>query len=47
MGKRLITQRRGKGTSTYKAPSHRYVSQIRHRKYDQKEKNVIYGRIID
>ncbi|MAG50156.1 50S ribosomal protein L2 [archaeon] len=47
MGKRLITQRRGRGTSTYRAPSHRYISQIKHRKYDQKEKNVNYGRIID
>ncbi len=47
MGKRLITQRRGKGTSTYKSPSHRYVSQVKHRKYDQKEKSVVYGRIVD
>ena len=48
MGKRLITQRRGRGTSTYRAPSHRYIARARHRKYDDIEKNsLIKGKIID
>ncbi len=30
MGKRLIQQRRGRGTLTYRSPSHRFVSEVRH-----------------
>ena len=30
MGKRLIQQRRGRGTNTYKAPSFRYKGEVRH-----------------
>ncbi len=29
MGKRLRTQRRGRGTSTYRSPSHRHVADVR------------------
>ncbi|MAG20420.1 50S ribosomal protein L2 [archaeon] len=48
MGKRLIQQRRGRGTLTYKSPSHRYKTQVKHRSYDKIEKeNVIYGKIIN
>ena len=48
MGKRIIQQRRGRGTSTYIAPSHRYKAQVTHRKYDEKEKtDIIYGKVID
>lgn len=48
MGKRLITQRRGRGTTTYRAPSHRYKFDVIHRKYDDLEKtNYIRGKIID
>ena len=48
MGKRIITQRRGRGTSTYRSPGHRYISQARHRKYDELEKtSAITGRIMD
>lgn len=48
MGKQLITQRRGRGTSTYRAPSHRYHGEISYRQYDDAEKNsVIYGKIED
>jgi len=38
MGKRLISQRRGRGTSTYSAHSHRWNIQIKHRAYDSLEK---------
>jgi large subunit ribosomal protein L2 len=48
MGKRIIVQRRGKGTSVYKAPSHRYKGEVTHRRYDEKEKKgVVKGRITD
>ena len=30
MGKRLIQQRRGRGTPTYRAPSHRYEGAVKH-----------------
>ncbi|MBI5001569.1 MAG: 50S ribosomal protein L2 [Euryarchaeota archaeon] len=30
MGKRIITRRRGTGTSTYRSPSHRHLGDIRH-----------------
>ncbi len=32
MGKRIIAQRRGKGSPTYKAPSHRYKGKVRYLK---------------
>ena len=48
MGKRLITQRRGRGTHTYRAPSHRYVGATSHRSYDEIEKEgIITGRILN
>lgn len=48
MGTPLKVQRRGKGSSTYRAPSHRYKGQVRHRKFDDAEKNGdIRGKIID
>jgi large subunit ribosomal protein L2 len=48
MGKRLITQRRGRGTSTYRAHSHRWNIQIKHRTYDKIEKSgVVEGKITD
>ena len=48
MGKRLITQRRGRGTTTYKAPSHRYTGTIKYRPLDEIEKEgVIYGTVKD
>lgn len=48
MGKNLIQQRRGRGTSTYTANSHRYKGRIRHRVYDEVEKTgIIKGKIVD
>ncbi len=48
MGKRLIIQRRGRGTATYRAPSHRYVGATFHRTYDEIEKSgLISGKIVD
>jgi len=48
MGKRIITQRRGRGTHTYKSPSHRYKANVQHRRYDDLEKNgTIKGIVTD
>ncbi|MFH1592557.1 MAG: 50S ribosomal protein L2 [Candidatus Woesearchaeota archaeon] len=48
MGKRIITQRRGRGTPTYKAHSHRWLAEIKHRKFDDIEKTAsIKGEIVD
>lgn len=48
MGKNIIQQRRGRGTTTYKAPSHRYKGNITYRKLDNNEKEgVVYGKIKD
>ncbi|MEE8168010.1 MAG: 50S ribosomal protein L2 [Candidatus Hydrothermarchaeales archaeon] len=48
MGKRITAQRRGKGTSVYKAPSHRYLDRVKHRRYDEEEKaGAVKGRIVD
>ena len=38
MGKRLIIQRRGRGTPTYKSASHRFRGKIAYRSYDEVEK---------
>ena len=47
MGKRIITQRRGRGTFTYRAHSHRSKGEIKNRMLDDKEKNgVVSGRVI-
>jgi len=48
MGKRLITQRRGRGTTTYRAPSHRYKGALKYRSMDDQEKEgVVYGVVKD
>ncbi len=43
MGKRIITQRRGKGTFTYRAHSHRYKGSINY----PKSKENLKGEILD
>jgi large subunit ribosomal protein L2 len=48
MGKQLITQARGKGSTTYRAPSHRFFGKISYRNYDDSEKSgVVYGKVVD
>ncbi|MFH1638283.1 MAG: 50S ribosomal protein L2 [Candidatus Woesearchaeota archaeon] len=48
MGKRLISQRRGRGTFTYRAPSHRYKGMIKHRVIDETERTgFIQGKVLD
>lgn len=43
MGKPLITQRRGKGSPSFKAPSHRFAARAKYRSYDEKERE---GRVL-
>ncbi|MFW5990607.1 MAG: 50S ribosomal protein L2 [Candidatus Nanoarchaeia archaeon] len=43
MGKRIISQRRGKGTPAYKSPSHRYTAKPRHPVMSE----GISGKVID
>ncbi len=44
MGKRIIAQRRGKGTPTYKSPSHRYAGKVQ---YLYPSKEVMEGEVVD
>ena len=43
MGKRIISQRRGKGSLTYKAPSHRYAGKVRYLHTDE----TLTGEVVD
>jgi large subunit ribosomal protein L2 len=48
MGKRIKTRIRGKGTPRYRAPSHRYVVDLKYRNYDDIEKaGLLRGKIVD
>ena len=47
MGKRIITQRRGRGTSTYKSPSHRYQHSLKYPATEEKLKGIIKKLIQD
>lgn len=44
MGKRIISQTRGRGTPTYTAPSHKYKADIRHLKFTH---DVIKAKVVD
>jgi len=35
MGKRIISQNRGKGTPTYTAPSHKYRAEVKQIKFEK------------
>ena len=45
MGRRIQGQRRGRGTSTFRAPSHRYKADLEHRKVE--DGDVIAGEVVD
>ncbi|MBV0924847.1 50S ribosomal protein L2 [Halomicroarcula limicola] len=45
MGRRIQGQRRGRGTSTFRAPSHRYKADLQHRKVE--DGDVIAGTVVD
>ena len=48
MGKNLISQKRGKGSSTYKSKSFKYAGKVSHKKHsEQEKKGIVQGEIID
>jgi large subunit ribosomal protein L2 len=44
MGRRIQGQRRGRGTSTFRAPSHRYKAELSHKK---EEGDLLVGEVTD
>jgi len=45
MGRRIQGQRRGRGTSTFRAPSHRYKAELSHRTVE--DGDVVGGTVVD
>ena len=45
MGRRIQGQRRGRGSSTFRAPSHRYKANLEHRKVE--DGDVVAGTVVD
>jgi large subunit ribosomal protein L2 len=45
MGKRIIAQRRGKGSPTFRAPSHRYKGNLEHVRVDKNQ--TVSGRVME
>ena len=46
MAKRIITQKRGRGSSTYRSPSHRFAGKPTHRPLDEKEKQGVVNGVV-
>ncbi|MBI2580409.1 50S ribosomal protein L2 [Candidatus Woesearchaeota archaeon] len=47
MGKNLIQQRRGKGTIRFRAPSFRYIGEVKHRNFTEAEKGAkVAGTVV-
>jgi large subunit ribosomal protein L2 len=44
MGKRIISQNRGKGTPTYRAPSHKFKAELKHLKVNGE--NTVHAEVI-
>ncbi|AEH35665.1 50S ribosomal protein L2 [Halopiger xanaduensis] len=45
MGRRILGQRRGRGTSTFRAPSHRYKAKLDHK--NEEDDDVVRGTVVD
>ncbi|WP_207589538.1 50S ribosomal protein L2 [Halomontanus rarus] len=45
MGRRILGQRRGRGTSTFRAPSHRYKANLEHKKPE--DSDIVRGTVVD
>jgi len=45
MGRRIQGQRRGRGTSTFRAPSHRYKAELSHKKAESDD--TVSGTVVD
>lgn len=46
MGRRILGQRRGRGTPTFRAPSHRYKADLSHRN-EESDADVVSGTVVD
>ncbi|WP_461867062.1 50S ribosomal protein L2 [Thermococcus sp.] len=47
MGKSLIQQRRGKGTTTFRAPSHRYRGRVKYVPLNLTKEKTLVGRVVE
>ncbi|WP_461863775.1 50S ribosomal protein L2 [Thermococcus sp.] len=47
MGKSLIQQRRGKGTTTFRVPSHRYRGRVKYVPLNMTKEKTIVGRVVE
>ncbi len=47
MGRRILGQRRGRGTPTFRAPSHRYKADLSHRSSEETDEDVVSGTVVD
>ena len=47
MGKSLIQQRRGKGTTTFRAPSHRYRGAVRYVPLNLTKEKTLVGKVVE
>ncbi len=47
MGRRILGQRRGRGTSTFRAPSHRYKADLSHRSAQEIDGDLVAGTVVD
>ena len=47
MGKSLIQQRRGKGTTTFRAPSHRYRGAVRYVPLNVTREKTLVGKVVE
>ncbi|SEH14825.1 large subunit ribosomal protein L2 [Natronorubrum sediminis] len=45
MGRRILGQRRGRGTSTFRAPSHRYKAKLDHKQTE--DDDIVRGTVVD
>jgi large subunit ribosomal protein L2 len=45
MGRRILGQRRGRGTPTFRAPSHRYKAKLRHKTGESDD--LVVGEVVD
>ncbi|WP_181685419.1 50S ribosomal protein L2 [Halorhabdus salina] len=47
MGRRIQGQRRGRGTPTFRAPSHRYKAELSHRSTEATDGDLVAGTVVD
>ncbi len=47
MGKSLIQQRRGKGTTTFRAPSHRYRGRVKYMPLNLTKEKTLVGKVVE